>query len=95
MRGQPHIVRIDDYWLDFVAQGLLLVSEHIERPGIIGQMGTLLGEVGVNISFVQVGRQSRGGSGVMVLGVDDPLSPEILARMMTMPSIRSAHVIKL
>lgn len=95
LRGQPHIVNIDDYWLDFTADGLLLVSEHIEQPGVIGQMGTLLGEAGINISFVQVGRQKRGGRGVMVVGLDDVLSQETMAKIMTMPSIRSARVVKL
>ena len=95
MRGQPHIVRIDDFWLDFVASGLLLVSEHAEQPGVIGQMGTLLGEAGISISFVQVGRRQKGGYGVMVLGLDDRLSPETLERVMAMPSVRSARLIEL
>ncbi|TEU19267.1 MAG: phosphoglycerate dehydrogenase [Anaerolineales bacterium] len=95
IRGQPHIVRIDAYWLDFVADGLLLVTEHVEQPGVIGQMGTLLGQEGINISFVQVGRQKRGGPGLMVVGLDDPITEETLARVMTMPSIRSARVIRL
>ena len=95
MRAQPHSVRIDDFWLDFVATGLLLVSEHIERPGVIGQMGALLGEAGISISFVQVGRRERGGYGVMVLGLDDRLTPETLARVLALPSVRSARLIGL
>ena len=95
MRGQPHIVRIDEFWLDFVASGLLLVSEHIEQPGVIGQMGTLLGEAGISISFVQVGRRQKGGYGVMVLGLDDRLSPETLQRVKALPSVRSARLIEL
>ncbi|MFQ6057570.1 MAG: phosphoglycerate dehydrogenase [Anaerolineae bacterium] len=93
--GQPHIVRIDEYWLDFVPQGYLLVSHHIEGPGILGRVGTLLGDSDVNISFVQVGRKGRGAEGVMVLGLDDPLSPELLAEILTLPSILSARVAKL
>lgn len=95
MRGQPHIVRVDDYWLDFVADGSLLVTEHVEQPGIIGQMGTFLGNAGVSISFVQVGRQARGGQGLMVMGLDDALNDGLLAQMMTLPSIRSARVVSL
>ncbi|MBC7254538.1 MAG: phosphoglycerate dehydrogenase [Chloroflexi bacterium] len=95
MRGQPHLVRIGDYWLDFVLRGHLLVSEHIEQPGIIGQMGLLLGSAGINISFVQVGRQERGGPGLMVTGLDDPLSAEVMARIMAMPSIRRAAYVRL
>ena len=91
LRGEPHIVRINEFWIDFVAQGRLLVSEHIEGPGIIGRVGSLLGEAGVNISFVQVGRRERGGPGVMVLGIDDPLTPEVLQAMRELPSIRSAR----
>jgi D-3-phosphoglycerate dehydrogenase len=96
IRGRPHVVRIDDYsWFDFTAEGLLLVSEHVEAPGIIGQMGTLLGEAGINISFVQVGRQARGGRGLMVTGIDDAVPPDVLDRVLALPSTRSARVVRL
>jgi D-3-phosphoglycerate dehydrogenase len=95
LRGEPHIVRVDDYWLDFVARGLLLVSEHIEQPGILGRMGTVLGNAGVNIHFVQVGRRERGGPGLLVLGLDDQLTPEVLNQVLSLPSIRSARMVKL
>jgi D-3-phosphoglycerate dehydrogenase len=90
-RGEPHIVRINGFWIDFVARGRLLVSGHVEGPGILGRVGTLLGEAGINISFVQVGRQERGGQGVMVLGIDDQLTPEVLQAVLELPSIRSAR----
>jgi D-3-phosphoglycerate dehydrogenase len=95
LRGEPHIVRVDDYWLDFVARGLLLVSEHIEQPGILGRMGTVLGNAGVNIHFVQVGRRERGGPGLLVMGLDDQLTPEALSQVLALPSIRSARMVKL
>jgi D-3-phosphoglycerate dehydrogenase len=71
------------------------VSEHIEQPGILGRMGTLLGNAGVNIHFVQVGRQERGGPGMLVLGLDDPLSPDCLEQVLGLPSIRSAKMVRL
>jgi D-3-phosphoglycerate dehydrogenase len=95
LRGEPHIVQIDGYWLDFVARGLLLVSEHTEQPGILGRMGTVLGEAGVNIHFVQVGRRERGGPGILVLGLDDPLTPSVLDRVLALPSIRFARMVRL
>lgn len=95
LRGEPHIVRVDDYWLDFVARGLLLVSEHIEQPGILGRMGTVLGNAGVNIHFVQVGRRERGGPGLLVMGLDDQLTPEVLQQVLAVPSIRSARMVSL
>ncbi len=95
LRGEPHIVQIDGYWLDFIARGLLLVTEHIEQPGILGRMGTVLGDAGVNIHFVQVGRRERGGPGILVLGLDDPLTPEVLEQVLALPSIRSARMVRL
>ena len=93
--GQPYIVRIDDLQISFVPAGLLLYTEHIEQPGILGRMGTLLGEHGVNISFVQVGRQERGGPGIMILGVDDELSEALLGAIERMPSVRRARLLRL
>ncbi len=95
MRGRPHVVRIEDYWLDVVPEGLLLVSEHIEQPGVLGRMGTLLGDAGINISFLQVGRRERGGVGLMVLGVDDVLPDAVLRQVLDMPSVRSARLVRL
>lgn len=87
MRDEPHIVRVDDYWLDFVPRGHLLISEHVEGPGIIGRVGMAVGDAGINISFIQLGRQARGGTGLMVLGLDDPVTPELLKAMSELPSI--------
>ena len=95
LRGEPHIVQVDGYWLDFVAAGSLLVGEHVEQPGILGRMGTLLGEAGVNIHFVQVGRRERGGQGLLVLGLDDPLDESTRQAVLALPSARSAIVVKL
>ena len=95
MRGEPHIVRIDDYWIDFVARGRLLVSRHEERPGILGRMGGLLGDTGINISFVQVGRLERGGTGIMVLGLDDPVPSQVIDDILTLPSIKTAQSVTL
>ena len=58
-------------------------------------MGTLLGEAGINIHFVQVGRQERGGAGLLVMGLDDPLSPETQANVLALPSIRSVTMVSL
>ncbi len=92
MRDEPHLVCLDGYWLDLILAGRLLVSRHTERPGVLGQMGTILGEAGVNIAFVQVGREHRGGRGLMVLGVDEAPPPAAIARVLAMPSIQQARL---
>jgi D-3-phosphoglycerate dehydrogenase len=95
LHGQPYIVRIDDFWITFIPAGTLLYTEHVEQPGILGRMGTLLGEMGANISFVQVGRSARGGQGVMILGIDDVLSPAGVAAVCDQPSVIRARLVQL
>ena len=95
MHGQPYVVRIQDFPISFIPAGSLLYTEHIEQPGILGGMGTLLGELGVNISFVQVGRQSRGGPGVMILGIDDTIDQGALQAVHDLPSVLRARLVEL
>ena len=78
IQGEPYIVGINDQWVDFPASGNLLLTSHRDRPGIIGRVGTMLGEADVNISFMHVGRRGPRMDAIMVLGTDEPSSPEIL-----------------
>ena len=71
--GVPNLVAIDDLWVEFPAEGHLLLTSHRDRPGIIGYVGTLLGQSDVNISFMHVGRQGPRGQSIMVLGTDEPI----------------------
>lgn len=93
IHGQPYLAVLDDFAITFALAGALLYTEHIEQPGILGRMGTLLGDHGVNISFLQVGRRERGGRGVMILGVDDVLSPAVLQAVCKLPSVLRARMV--
>ena len=74
MRGQTHIVRINDYWLEMVPTGEhWLIVEHTDRPGMIGNIGTVTGEQGINISSMQVSRLKSGGPAMTVLAIDEPV----------------------
>ncbi len=95
MHGRPYVVRIEDYWISFVPAGTLLYTEHTEQPGILGRMGTLLGERDVNISFVQVGRSARGGRGVMIVGIDDVMTIADLEQVRRLPSVAHARMVRL
>ena len=74
LHGEPNIVAIDNLWVEFAAQGYILLTSHIDRPGMIGQVGTLLGEADVNISFMHVGRRAPRQQAIMVIGTDERLS---------------------
>ncbi len=79
--GRPTLVEIDGYRVNVDTPGHMLVARNVDRPGMIGRVGTLLGEAGINIAFMQVGRKKVGSHAVMVLGVDDPISPPVMERL--------------
>ena len=73
LRDEPHIVQVDDYWLDLVPTRAMLFTFHRDRPGMIGQIGMLLGSADINISAMHVGRLSPRGDAMMVLTLDEPV----------------------
>ncbi len=89
----PHIVEINDFWVDVSpGEGYLLLAENLDRPGMIGRLGTFLGEKDINVSFMRVGREQARSRALMVLGLDDAISPETLAEIASIPNIFSARV---
>ncbi|HIQ04491.1 MAG TPA: phosphoglycerate dehydrogenase [Anaerolineae bacterium] len=78
---EPCIVAIDDLWVNFPAAGHLLLTRHHDRPGIIGRIGTLLGNADINISFMHVGRRAPRGEAIMVLGTDEPIPSELFGEI--------------
>ena len=87
----PHIVGINELWVDFPAQGHVLLAMHQDRPGMIGKVGTLLGSHDVNISFMHVGRRAPRSEAIMALGTDEPTSPELQATISAMDDIYLAQ----
>ncbi len=92
----PHVVLIDDFWVDVPpGEGYLLACENRDRPGMIGAVGTLLGQFDVNISFMNVGRHEKRGTALMVLTLDEPMTPEQLDEVRKIPDIISAKLVRL
>jgi len=81
IQRQPYIVSINDLWVDFPAEGNILLTSHQDRPGIVGRVGTLLGKNDVNISFMHVGRRGPRTEAIMALGTDELVTGEILAQI--------------
>jgi D-3-phosphoglycerate dehydrogenase len=80
-RRDYRIREIDQFRIDLKPEGYMLFVRHTDRPGIIGQVGTLLGEANINIAGMYVGREAAGKRAVMVLTVDDPVAEPLLARI--------------
>ena len=95
VREEVHLVRVNDYSLDMEPAGpYLLFMEHVDRPGIIGRVGTIAGERDINISFMEVGRLTPRGRATMVLGLDDPLPDEVLAEIRALPHVTSVKLVQ-
>lgn len=80
-KKDPRIVEINGYHVDALPMGYVLVSPHLDTPGIIGKVGTVLGANGINIAGMQVGRkpgQKPGGESIMVLAIDNPAGEDVI-----------------
>lgn len=78
------IVKVDSYSMDVVPEGHLLLVHHQDQPGAIGRVGNLLAENDVNIATMQVGRENIGGSAIMMLTIDRPITKEELEQLRAM-----------
>jgi D-3-phosphoglycerate dehydrogenase len=96
LRGEPHIVRVNDYWVDIVPSGgYFLFSDHLDRPGIIGAVGNITGTANININSMNVSRLKPRGQALMVLALDEPLSEKVLKQIKAVPDIADAKLVKL
>ncbi|MBE0415134.1 MAG: phosphoglycerate dehydrogenase [Dehalococcoidia bacterium] len=96
MRGEPHIVRVNSYWIDVVPRGgYFLFSDHRDRPGFIGTVGTILGNVDINISSMQLGRLEPRGAALLVLELDEPIGEEQRLELLAIPDVYTIKLVKL
>lgn len=81
------IVQLDGYVIDAAPAGRMIVTSHLDQPGMIGRIGSILGDEAINIATMQVGRKEAGGKAVMVLGIDNPASHKVLEQIAAIPNI--------
>jgi len=94
-KREPRIVRINQFFLDAIPDGFLLLLNNEDKPGVIGNVGTLLAENKINIARLHLGRQAVGGSAVSVWNIDTPLSKGLMEQILKLRSIISARLISL
>ena len=96
IRGETHIVRVDDYWIDIVATGgYMMFTDHEDRPGMIGAVGTITGKHDINIGFMEVGRLEPRGRATMILGLDDPMPEPVLNEIRALTNVYHVRVVQL
>jgi D-3-phosphoglycerate dehydrogenase len=96
--GAERVVRVDRYATDFEPRGHILFCRNVDRPGMIGRVGTILGDAGVNISRMDVGpvaplnggrERATGGEALMILSVDEAVPESAVERIRATESIFS------
>ena len=91
----PRIVSINSRPVEARPQGVVLVLENTDRPGMVGRIGMLLGEYGVNIATMSLSRNQAGGTALTVLNLDTAPSEDLLREIHASEDIHSAQVIQL
>ncbi len=89
------LVRIDDFYMEAVPEGYVLMLNNRDVPGVVGRVGTLLGTRGINIAGLELGRERVGGRAISFFHVDDAVPEAVLDELRQSPDIISAQLLKL
>lgn len=90
---QPKIVEIDEYRVDFKPEGYLLLAPHTNKPNMIGQLATILGNAGININGMQVGSTTKSDTNIMAIAVGDDIPNDIMLQVRGVDGILDVKLI--
>ena len=93
--GHLRIVEIDDYRVSIEPEGPMIVLRNRDVPGVIGRVGSLLGEKAINIAGYHQARLQEGGTALATVQIDEPASAEVLAALRALPEIEDARGVDL
>lgn len=94
-KQEPRIVEIDQFQVEVVSEGQMLLIDNVDRPGVIGIVGQVLGSHNVNIARMQCARCERGGSALLIIGLDAPLASTVLEQVKKEKDILSVRLVDL
>ncbi|MFA6807978.1 MAG: phosphoglycerate dehydrogenase [Eubacteriales bacterium] len=92
-KNDGRIVQIDDYRVDVDPEGWLLIIPHQNNPGMVGKVGTVLGESNINITSMQVGRTEAEGTNIMAVGVETGIANGIMLKIKEIKGIQTVKEI--
>jgi D-3-phosphoglycerate dehydrogenase / 2-oxoglutarate reductase len=84
------VIKIDDFDVEVGRADRMVFFRYVDRPGIIGQVGTIFGDAGINIATMDVGRRAQGGDALMALTVDSEVPAAVLDRVAA--AIEADHI---
>lgn len=91
---QPRIAKINDVYVEAVPEGYMLFINNNDKPGVVGAVGTILAEAGVNIAGITFGREAQGGKVVSVVNVDSAVDETTIDRIRKAKEIRFVKLLK-
>jgi D-3-phosphoglycerate dehydrogenase len=94
-RSNPRFVKVDGLTVDVIPDGTIVVYHNIDRPGMIGFIGTLLGKNNINIAAMQVGRKASGGEAVTLVNVDSAVPEAVLQQLREFSGITHVRCVTL
>ncbi len=94
-KKEPRIIQVDDFPMETVPDGDMLVLKNNDKPGVIGGIGTLLGQNGINIARMQFGREMQGGLAMSVVSIDSQVPDSLLEKVRNLPNVLSVKQIKI
>jgi len=94
-KSDARIVKIDDFRIEIIPEGHLVLIHNLDEPGAIGSIGNALGENNINISKMQVGTEVGGENNIILIKTDIPLSDEIMAKVLELPKVKTLQTFEL
>ena len=79
--------------MDFTPEGYLLLAPHRDEPNMIGQISTVLGQAGINITSMQVGRMNEDGTNIMAIAVAEDIPNDIMLKLRAIDGILDMKLI--
>lgn len=92
-KSEAKIVEIDAYRIDFTPEGYLLLAPHVDQPNMIGQISTILGNAGINIAGMQVGKMTEKGMNIMAIAVQTDIPNDIMLKLKAIDGILDMKLI--
>jgi D-3-phosphoglycerate dehydrogenase len=94
-RKDPRIIMVDNFQVEIIPEGTMLFMFNNDKPGVIGNIGSLLGSHNINIARMHFGRESAGGRAISVVSIDTPVTAEQLNEIKKLPNILSVKQVYL
>jgi D-3-phosphoglycerate dehydrogenase / 2-oxoglutarate reductase len=85
--GRPRIIQVRNIDMEFELAPRMLFIRNFDKPGFIGQFGMLMGEAGLNIATLNLGRDKPGGDAICMVAIDEPVSGDILEKIRALPQV--------